>query len=142
MKSSKMLVLVLSLTAGVALVWRFWNVAMPFFVAAIFAYLLGPLVNRLCRRGRMKRGLAVAIVLVVFVALIVLLLWWTIPYAINQVGSLVHDISSYASSLDELSDQWQVQRRFLPTMPRERAQALMEGWPPAWAFRRLLTMAW
>lgn len=105
MKSSKMLVLVLSLTAGVALVWRFWNVAMPFFVAAIFAYLLGPLVNRLCRRGRMKRGLAVAIVLVVFVALIVLLLWWTIPYAINQVGSLVHDISSYASSLDELSDK-------------------------------------
>lgn len=34
-------------------------------------------------------------------------------------------------SLDELSDQWQVQRRFLPTMPRERALALMEGWEHA-----------
>ncbi|WP_348755643.1 glycerol kinase GlpK [uncultured Aquincola sp.] len=34
-------------------------------------------------------------------------------------------------SLDELSEQWQVQRRFLPTMPRARAQALMEGWEHA-----------
>ncbi|MFN6996297.1 MAG: glycerol kinase GlpK [Aquincola tertiaricarbonis] len=34
-------------------------------------------------------------------------------------------------SLDELSAQWQVQRRFLPTLPRERAQALMEGWEHA-----------
>lgn len=34
-------------------------------------------------------------------------------------------------SLDELSAHWQVQRRFLPTLPRERAQALMEGWEHA-----------
>ncbi|MEF7617074.1 glycerol kinase GlpK [Aquincola sp. MAHUQ-54] len=34
-------------------------------------------------------------------------------------------------SLDELSAQWQVQRRFLPTLPRDRAQALMAGWEHA-----------
>lgn len=34
-------------------------------------------------------------------------------------------------SLDELSAQWQVERRFLPTMPRERAQALMQRWEHA-----------
>ncbi|HZE91061.1 MAG TPA: glycerol kinase, partial [Rhizobacter sp.] len=33
--------------------------------------------------------------------------------------------------LDELSAQWQAERRFLPTMPRERAQELMGGWERA-----------
>jgi glycerol kinase len=34
-------------------------------------------------------------------------------------------------SLDELAAQWQAQRRFLPTMPRERAAALMAQWEHA-----------
>ncbi|MEQ1684204.1 MAG: glycerol kinase GlpK [Burkholderiaceae bacterium] len=35
------------------------------------------------------------------------------------------------SSLDELSAQWQVQRRFHPTLPRERAAELMVNWERA-----------
>ena len=34
-------------------------------------------------------------------------------------------------SLDELSAQWQVERRFMPTMPRARAEALMAQWDHA-----------
>ncbi|PPE71037.1 glycerol kinase GlpK [Caldimonas thermodepolymerans] len=34
-------------------------------------------------------------------------------------------------SLDELSAQWQVERRFMPTMPRERAEELMQRWERA-----------
>ncbi len=34
-------------------------------------------------------------------------------------------------SLDELAAQWQVERRFMPTLPRERAQALMADWQHA-----------
>ena len=34
-------------------------------------------------------------------------------------------------NLDELSAQWQVERRFHPTMPRERAQELMANWERA-----------
>ena len=34
-------------------------------------------------------------------------------------------------NLDELSSQWQVERRFHPTMPRERAQELMANWERA-----------
>jgi glycerol kinase len=34
-------------------------------------------------------------------------------------------------NLDELSSQWQVERRFLPTMPRERAVELMANWEHA-----------
>jgi glycerol kinase len=35
------------------------------------------------------------------------------------------------AGLDQLSDQWQVQRRFLPTLPRERAAELMANWEHA-----------
>jgi glycerol kinase len=34
-------------------------------------------------------------------------------------------------NLDELSAQWQVERRFLPTLPRERAAELMASWEHA-----------
>jgi glycerol kinase len=34
-------------------------------------------------------------------------------------------------NLDELAGQWQVERRFLPTMPRERAAELMAKWEHA-----------
>jgi glycerol kinase len=34
-------------------------------------------------------------------------------------------------NLDELSAQWQVERRFLPTMPRDRAVELMANWERA-----------
>ena len=33
--------------------------------------------------------------------------------------------------LDELAAQWQVERRFHPTMPRERAAELMSRWERA-----------
>jgi glycerol kinase len=35
------------------------------------------------------------------------------------------------ANLDELASQWQVERRFHPTMPRERAQELMARWEHA-----------
>jgi glycerol kinase len=35
------------------------------------------------------------------------------------------------SSLDELAAQWQVERRFLPTMPRDQATGLMANWERA-----------
>jgi len=35
------------------------------------------------------------------------------------------------ANLDELAAQWQVERRFLPTMSRDRAEALMAGWEHA-----------
>ncbi|MFO1340073.1 MAG: glycerol kinase, partial [Burkholderiaceae bacterium] len=35
------------------------------------------------------------------------------------------------ASLDELGAQWQVERRFEPTLPRERAAELMARWERA-----------
>jgi len=35
------------------------------------------------------------------------------------------------ANLNELASQWKVERRFHPTMPRERAQELMQRWEHA-----------
>jgi len=35
------------------------------------------------------------------------------------------------ANLRELAGHWQVERRFHPTMPRERAQELMQRWERA-----------
>jgi len=39
--------------------------------------------------------------------------------------------SGVYKNLDELSAQWQVERRFHPTLPRERAQERMAQWERA-----------
>jgi glycerol kinase len=39
--------------------------------------------------------------------------------------------SGVYNSLDELSAQWQVERRFLPTMARDRVAELMSRWERA-----------
>ena len=39
--------------------------------------------------------------------------------------------SGVYKNLDELAAQWQVERRFLPTMARERVQELMARWEHA-----------
>jgi len=39
--------------------------------------------------------------------------------------------SGVYTNLDELAAQWRVERSFHPTMPRERAQALMADWAHA-----------
>jgi len=39
--------------------------------------------------------------------------------------------SGVYANLDELAAQWQVERRFHPTMPRDRAQDLMARWERA-----------
>jgi len=105
MKNTKLLVLILTIITCVVLIWRFWAVAAPFFTAALIAYLLNPLVNRICKNGKIHRGLGVALVLIIFVGLIAMLLSFTVPYAVEQVSSLVRDIGSYASNLDELTSR-------------------------------------
>ena len=50
MKNTRLLALVILLITLVVMVWRFWDVVMLFFLAAIIAYLLGPIVRLLTFR--------------------------------------------------------------------------------------------
>lgn len=76
----------------IAALWLLRQALMPFFVAMVLAYLLGPVVERLA--SRVRRGLAVAFVLVAALALITAVLALVLPFFQDQLvrlfGSLPH----------------------------------------------------
>lgn len=102
MKNTKLLALVLLILAAVAAIWRFWSVVMLFFVAALIAYLLGPLVRLLTFKGKIPRGVAVAVTLLIVLGLITWGLMLLIPFAVTQISGVVDDLVRYASNFDQL----------------------------------------
>ena len=54
-----------------------------------------------------------------------------VGYAFAEPAYLAGLSSGVYANLDELAAQWQVERRFHPTMPRDRAQDLMARWERA-----------
>ena len=104
MKHGKTLVLILLLLGGVLLLTSFWDIIMEFFTAALIAYLLSPLAKLLGKKLHLHRGVAVALVLLLAVAILGFLLYLLVPAAIEEVTKLVDDIVRYASAsnYDEL----------------------------------------
>ena len=70
----------------------------PFAVAALFAYLGDPLVDRLQRRG-LSRTMAVVLVFAVMSIVVVLVLLLLVPMLVRQVGHLVEQLPSYVEWL-------------------------------------------
>ena len=101
-KNTRLLALVILLVAFVAAVYRFWDVVMLFFLSAIIAYLLCPIVNLLTFGKRVPRGIAVAVTALGVVGLIVWLGVLFIPYAVEQITGIVNDLMAYAGNFDRL----------------------------------------
>lgn len=102
MKNTRLLALIILLLAAVVMVWRFWDVVMLFFIAAIIAYLLGPIVKLLTFGGKLPRGLAVAVTALLVVGLLVWGMFLLVPYLAGQIAGVVNDLTAYAGSFDQL----------------------------------------
>lgn len=102
MKNTRLLALIILLLATVAMVWRFWDVVMLFFIAAIIAYLLGPIVKLLTFGGKVPRGLAVAVTALLVVGLLTWGMFLLVPYLAGQITGVVNDLTAYAGSFDQL----------------------------------------
>ena len=102
MKNTRLLALVILLIIFVASIARFWDVVMLFFLSAIIAYLLNPIVKLLTFKGRVPRGVAVLVTFLGVVGLIVWLGVLFIPFAIEQITGIVNDLMSYAGNFDQL----------------------------------------
>lgn len=105
MKNTRLLALVILLITLVVMVWRFWDVVMLFFLAAIIAYLLGPIVKLLTFRGKVPRGLAVAVTALLVVGLITWGMVLLVPYVAEQITGVVNDLTAYAGNFDNLLDR-------------------------------------
>jgi predicted PurR-regulated permease PerM len=75
----------------------------PVAIALVVTYLLNPLVSRLERRG-MRRGLAVAIIFLAFVAVVGVALANLIPLVVRQVGGFFDKLPDYLTkATDEIN---------------------------------------
>lgn len=102
MKNTRLLALVILLIAVIAAIFRFWDVVMLFFLSAIIAYLLSPIVRLLTFGGRVPRGVAVAITALGVVGLLVWMAVLFVPFAVTQLSGVVNDLMAYAGSFDRL----------------------------------------
>ena len=91
MKNTRLLALVILIILVVAAIFRFWDVVMLFFLSAIIAYLLSPIVNLLTFKGRAPRGLAVAVTAAGVVGLIIWLAVLVVPYAVDAITGIVNE---------------------------------------------------
>ena len=84
------------LAAVVFLIVQMRDVLSPFVVAAVLAYILNPLVEKLCRHG-VRRGAAAMLVMVFTLLLLVLLLLIVVPMLVQQFGSLLGKMPELAN---------------------------------------------
>ena len=78
------------------LVWLLSPILMPFMLAAVFAYLGDPLVDRL-ERLRIGRGLAAAIVFLVMLLIVALALVLLVPLVQRQIARFIAALPAYAA---------------------------------------------
>ncbi|MDX1522287.1 MAG: AI-2E family transporter [Anaerolineae bacterium] len=85
-------------------IWRFSVVLAPLIVAVIFAYLLNPVVNYLTKRSPMKRGMAAAIVYILFLIFLALIPTLMTPLIVAEISELNIDWQESVEQLTEAMD--------------------------------------
>ena len=85
-------------------IWRFSIVLAPLVVAVIIAYLLNLPVNWLTRCTPLRRGLAAAIVYIIFLFVLVLIPTLGAPILVRQIRALDVDVQEIANQITEAMD--------------------------------------
>jgi predicted PurR-regulated permease PerM len=121
----------LALTALVGIVlWLLAPVLTPFAIAAMFAYLFDPLVQRL-QRLRLSRGAAVGVVSVALLLLLILVLLWLIPYLERQFKILLQHLPDWFAWLQNDAVGW-INARFGLGLEMPDAQQLSAIFQEHW----------
>ncbi len=92
----------LYLLLAAAFVWAFlhvFGIIISLFAAAVFAIALNPLVNTLERRLRLRRGLAVAIIMLGFILITGLIIYLMVPAIVAQAQSISSHWSGYRDQI-------------------------------------------
>ncbi len=102
--ATKWVVLVICLIVIGLAVWRFSIILAPLVVAVIIAYILNPVVNWLTARTPMKRGVAAAIIYIVFLFLLALIPTIIAPLLVSQIRYLNVDTRQLAEQVTDAMD--------------------------------------
>ncbi|MCB1682242.1 MAG: AI-2E family transporter [Alphaproteobacteria bacterium] len=85
----------------VALVFLFKTVLLPFVLGLSVAYLLNPLVNKLCLKG-LSRSSASLLILGCFLVILLILGFLLVPALIREMAELIDNAPAYAETLTNL----------------------------------------
>jgi len=102
--ATKWVVLVICLIVIGLAVWRFSIVLAPLVVAVIIAYILNPVVNWLTARTPMKRGIAAAIIYIIFLLLLAMIPTIIAPLLVSQIRNLNVDIRQLTEQVIDAMD--------------------------------------
>src|SRR5439155_23015040 len=83
-----------AVSAFVFVIWPLRVVFAPIVLALVIVYLLNPLVTRLQHRG-LRRGVAVAVLYVAFIAVVGAALAFLIPLIARQIAGLIDRLPTY-----------------------------------------------
>lgn len=95
------------------LIWLLSPILMPFMLAAVFAYLGDPLVDRL-ERLHLGRGLAASIVFLLMLLLVALALVLLVPFIQRQIAHFIAALPSYAAWFNHDAIPWLEQKLHIP----------------------------
>ncbi|RKZ84818.1 MAG: AI-2E family transporter [Gammaproteobacteria bacterium] len=102
--SNKLFIIIATVVAG----WLFYllsPVLMPFFIAALLAYLGDPVVDKL-ESWKLSRTLSVSIVFAVLLLIALAILLIFLPLLFNQIGSLVKRLPDYLELFQSTVIPW------------------------------------
>jgi len=102
--ATKWVIFIICLLLVAFAIARFSIVLAPLVVAVIFAYLLNPIVNYLEANTPLKRGLAAAIVYILFLVVLALIPSLLAPLLVRQIRDLNVDGAGLADQLTEAMD--------------------------------------
>jgi predicted PurR-regulated permease PerM len=127
--------LILVLVLG-AVLYLLAPVLTPFVVAALFAYLTDPLVDRLERRG-LGRGLAVTLVFLVGSVVVIAALLVLVPFIERQIGNFLAQLPVWVDWFQNRATPW-LEARFGLSLEildtRQLIDALQANWKEAGGF--------
>ena len=85
------------------IITKIFKIVLPFFFAFVLAYILHPFVQKLENKG-IRRGLALTAVILIFFAIMVALLWLTLPAIYDQLIYFSKNITKAISDLSKKLD--------------------------------------
>ncbi len=115
------------------LIWVLGPVLTPFAVAAILAYVVDPLIDRLVRAG-MSRTWAVVVVTLCLLLMLVLALILLLPALQRQIVDLIESVPRYVAWYNERAVPWLSERLHVPMEtfdPQQLGDVLRDNWEKA-----------
>ena len=73
------------------------QILLPLFIGILIAWLFKPIVNKLQAKG-MRKGLACALVYIIFVGIIVWIIFTLVPLLYNQISDLIAQLPAIGNS--------------------------------------------